>query len=220
MDEFSKDALIHVGMAEHVKADVLAGRSPVPVTFEYISMLAAEVVNFSEICAAIGAENAFALIYSIETAIDETLKGYSDICKVKYEQGQLLVTIGLSHANSKGKAHLPESTATLLCFAQDLQLALSEVQVPGAAQETFVEIKVGVHTGSVNGGLIGTTFPTYHLIGSAVSQTHLIATSSEPGFIQVTQAAKTALGETCAFFFEERGQVVVDGNEITCFYLD
>ena len=218
-DEFSTDNLTNVGIPDHIKTDVVAGNNPLPVKFDAISILSVEVVDFAETAVTIGAENAFKLLHSIEAAADDILKYSADLFKVKFNKGHLLVAAGLSHGNAKGTAHLHESTASLLGFAQELQAALGEHQIPGAAEGTFVEIKAGVHTGSVSGGLIGTTFPAYHLLGAAVAQTNLVAASSEPGFIQVTQAAKSALGESAAFSFEERGEVVVDGSKVTVFVL-
>jgi class 3 adenylate cyclase len=212
-------ALSNVLLPEHIKSDISMGNNPTPLKFEAITVFAVEIVGFAETSSAIGAENTFKLIHSIDETINKVAPKFSDIFKVQFDKGLLLGAAGLSKDNEKGTAHLPGTTESVFQFLQALQSELAEVAVPGAAEGTVVEIKAGVHTGPVVGGLIGTSFVAYHLIGATVAQTRLVAASSEPGHIQVAETSKASLGANDEFEFEERGIVEADGVKVNCYWL-
>ena len=71
-------------------------------------------------------------------------------------------------------------------------------------------IRIGVASGPVVTGIIGTHKFVYDVWGDTVNLASRLETTSEPNRIQISQATAEALGD--AFAIEERGEVELKGK--------
>lgn len=78
-----------------------------------------------------------------------------------------------------------------------------------AALPDQVEIRIGLHTGPAVAGVIGNKKLFYDVWGETVNTASRMESHAEPGRIQVTGAAKSALQDT--YGFEPRGAVQIKG---------
>ena len=79
-----------------------------------------------------------------------------------------------------------------------------------AAHGTSLAMRVGINTGPVVAGVIGTRKFSYDLWGDAVNTASRMESSGVPGRVQVSEA--TALLLRGRFALEERGAVAVKGK--------
>jgi class 3 adenylate cyclase len=77
-----------------------------------------------------------------------------------------------------------------------------------AGGETLA-VRIGIHTGPVVAGVIGKRKFAYDLWGETVNTASRMESHGLPGEIQVTAAARAALGE--AYQLEARGLIAVKG---------
>lgn len=215
----SDTGIITAMVPEHIRADIAVGNTPEAVKFESCPLASIEICNFNDICDSVGPVNMFKFVQSVEDTIDKTVAKYPGVFKVKFEKGILFAAAGLTSENMSGSKHIPSMTTVLIEFVQGIQSILSETTIPGAPEGTFVSSKAGVHTGAVTGGLVGTTFSTYHLFGTAVQICSQLSASSEPNCAQISSFSKDGLGET-EINFEERGNIDIEGfGKLTTFWL-
>ena len=73
-----------------------------------------------------------------------------------------------------------------------------------------IEISIGIHTGALVAGVIGTHKFVYDVWGDTVNTASRMESHGSAGKIQVTEDAKRALGDT--FQFESRGRVEIRGK--------
>lgn len=113
-------------------------------------------------------------------------------------------TIGDAYLAAAG---LPGTASEHVRAAAELTLAIrSAVEAAGAPWQ----IRIGLHSGPVTAGVIGTTKFVYDLWGDAVNVASRLETTAPPGRIQVSEAVAMALGNT--FELESRGEVDLKGK--------
>ena len=75
------------------------------------------------------------------------------------------------------------------------------------------QVRIGLHTGPVVAGVIGTSKFVYDLWGDAVNVASRLETTAPAGQIQVSAAVARALGD--AYVLEPRGAVELKGKGST-----
>lgn len=219
-DASTDSGLIKELMPDHIRADIAIGNTPEPAKFQSCPMACIEICRFNDICATAGPEGSFAFIKSAEDMIDQTLAKFPGLFKVKFEKGICIVAAGLSKENMIGDAHVAVCANGLCEFVQTIQNTMSNVRCPGSTESTYVETKAGVHVGPCTGGLIGTTYASYHLMGTSINVCKQMCATSEANCVQVSSMCKDGLGEESDFAFEERGNVEIEGfGKLTTFWM-
>ncbi|MGB1154602.1 MAG: adenylate/guanylate cyclase domain-containing protein, partial [Paracoccaceae bacterium] len=82
-----------------------------------------------------------------------------------------------------------------------------------------LQLRIGIHTGPVVAGVIGTKKPFYDVWGDTVNTAARLETYGTKGKIQVTSETKRILEDH--FDFEERGKVQIKGKgDLNLWYLE
>src|SRR5262249_35460207 len=136
---------------------------------------------------------------------------------------QLVERYGLEKIKTTGDAYMvvsgvpeprPGHAAAIARLALDMRDAVSAIS---ATSGRALAIRIGISAGPVVAGVVGTKMSFSAVWGDRVSGAGRMQSTSEPGKIQLSEAAYVRLREH--FLFEERGEMGVrgKGKMRTCF---
>jgi adenylate cyclase len=175
-------------------------------SFAEVTVLFADIVDFIELSAHISATDLVDMLNDIFSAFDR-LAEVHELEKIKTIGDAYMVVGGLPTPRSD---HV-EAVANM---ALDMQQEI--VHFKRENDEPF-SMRVGMHTGPVVAGVIGTKKFIYDLWGDTVNTASRMESLGMPGGIQVTEEVYSRLEGK--YLFEERGAVHIKGKGDVITYL-
>ena len=144
------------------------------------------------------------LLNSLYKLFDARIDRY-DVYKVETINDSYMVASGLPVKN--GNKHAAE----IGTMALDL-LAGSSVFVVPHRPEDKLQLRIGIHTGPVVSGVVGSKMPRYCLFGDTINTASRMETTGEPMKIHISMETKLLLDTLGRFHTEHRGLVDVKGK--------
>ena len=167
--------------------------------FESATVLFADIVDFTSLAARISPLELVNFLNEIFSKFDELTEKHN-LEKIKTIGDAYMVAGGLPVP----RADHAEAIANM---ALDMQDAIADFQ--SDTGESF-QIRIGINTGPVVAGVIGTKKFTYDLWGDTVNVASRMELQGLPGYIQVTAVVYEQLKD--GYVFEERGAIPVKGK--------
>ncbi len=175
--------------------------------FHDATILFADIVGFTPLSARLQPLELVNLLNDIFSQFD-TLAGDLQLEKIKTIGDAYMVAAGLPIPRADHAEAVAEMALSMQAVVKDYR---------NARGETF-QIRVGINTGAVVAGVIGTRKFIYDLWGDAVNLASRMESSGEPGRIQVTAVTYERLRDR--YHFESRGTVNVKGKgELEAYWL-
>jgi class 3 adenylate cyclase len=175
--------------------------------YEEASVLFADLVGFTEMTASQPAHETIELLNEIFSAFDQAVAARG-LEKIKTIGDCYMVAAGVPIPQ---KDHADQ----LLEFAKEMLEILREHNLRTGRK---LSLRIGLNTGPVVAGVIGSRKYTYDIWGDTVNVASRMESTGVPGRIQVTEAVAKAASDQ--FQFEERGLIEVKGKgEIRTFFL-
>jgi adenylate cyclase len=175
-----------------------AGEQLIADRYDDVAVVFSDFVGFTEISASLPAATLVSSLNALFSAFDASCAALG-VEKIK--------TIGDAYMAAAG---IPGTSTDHVRAAADLTLAMrAAVEAAGAPWQ----IRIGLHSGPVVAGVIGTSKFVYDLWGDAVNVASRLETAAPPGRIQVSEQVATALGD--AFEVEPRGEIELKGKGAT-----
>jgi class 3 adenylate cyclase len=176
-------------------------------SFPEVTVMFADIVGFTELAAQTDPIELVEILNVIFSEFDQLTEEHG-LEKIKTIGDAYMVVGGLPAAK-------PNHAEAIAAMALDIQSIISEY-----CQDTgqSLSIRVGINTGPVIAGIIGTKKFIYDLWGDTVNIASRMESHGIPGCIQVTEATYQRLKSQ--YLFEERGPVQVKGRgEMNCYLL-
>ncbi|HGG58036.1 MAG TPA: GAF domain-containing protein, partial [Nannocystis exedens] len=175
-----------------------AGERRIAESFDSVTVLFADLVGFTERAAATDPEVLVDLLGQVFTEFDAISDRFG-VEKIKTIGDAYMVVAGLPTPRSDHAEAMADTAVALL----------EAVARVGEMIGTTLEIRVGMHSGPVVAGIIGTRKFAYDLWGDTVNTASRMESHGVPGRIHVAESTYRALRDL--FRFEERGEVEVKG---------
>ena len=175
------------------------GRSLIAESFEDVTVLFADIVGFTELSARISPRELLESLNLIFSEFDRLTEQF-ELEKIK--------TIGDAYMAVGGvPTPRPDHAEAIAYMALEMLQAIGEVNVQ--TEQSF-NIRIGINTGPVIAGVIGTKKFIYDLWGDTVNTASRMEYHGIPGVIQVTETTRDRLQTT--FAFEPRGTIEIKGK--------
>ncbi len=175
--------------------------------FEKATILFADLVNFTQISTTMSATKLVYLLNEIFSSFDELTEKHG-LEKIKTIGDAYMVAGGIPIAR-------PDHAEASAEMALDMLVAIEELNVK--LEATF-DLRIGINSGPVVAGVIGTKKFIYDLWGNAVNTASRMESHGVPGRIQVSSYTYELLRDK--YEFEERGLVDIKGQgEMRTYFL-
>ena len=147
-----------------------------PQTFEGVSVLFSDFVNFTRISSTMSPGDLISELSQFFTEFDQAVEQYG--CeRIKTIGDAYLAVCGLPQAH-------PDHAARLLQVAKAM---LEAVNRHNQSSEQRWEIRIGLHCGTVVGGIVGTKKYIYDVFGDAINTASRMESNSHPMRINVSE---------------------------------
>ncbi len=182
------------------------GETTIADSFSDVTVMFADLVGFTKLSSHLSPAELVELLNRIFSAFDELADRYG-LEKIK--------TIGDAYMVVGGLPTPTENHAEAIAsMAIDIQAAIAKMRTKGGQQ---LSIRIGINSGPVEAGVIGTKKFTYDLWGDTVNIASRMESLGVPGGIQVTVATYERLRDK--YIFESRGVLQVKGKGDMMTYL-
>jgi class 3 adenylate cyclase/Tfp pilus assembly protein PilF len=173
--------------------------------FEKVSILFTDFKGFTQTSEKLGAEE---LVDEINTCFEI----FDKICQ-KYNI-EKIKTIGDSYMAAGG---LPvpseESVKNTVLAGIEMSESMNKLKQKRKSEgKSFFEMRVGIHTGAVIAGIVGTTKFQYDIWGDSVNIASRMETSGEVGKVNISKETYGIIHDDPDFNFHERGKVSTKGK--------
>jgi adenylate cyclase len=166
---------------------------------ENVTILFSDLVDFTSIAARLSPEETVSLLELIFCRFD-TLAARYGVEKIKTTGDGYMVAGGLTEGRTDNVVATAEMALEMLDIVEAARRAVGEP----------LQLRIGLHTGGLVAGVIGTYKFAYDVWGDAVNTAKRMETYSLPGRIHVSASTRVALGDR--FRFEPRGSLEVKGK--------
>lgn len=182
------------------------GETTIADSFSDVTVMFADLVGFTKLSTHLSPAELVELLNQIFSKFDELADRYG-LEKIK--------TIGDAYMVVGGLPTPSENHAEAIAsMAIDIQTAIAKMRTKGGQP---LSIRIGINTGPVEAGVIGTKKFTYDLWGDTVNIASRMESLGVPGGIQVTLTTYERLRDK--YIFEERGVLQVKGKGDMMTYL-
>lgn len=188
------------------------GQHTIADNFAEVTVLFADIVNFTRLSVALSPTDLVQLLNQIFSTFDRLVEQYG-LEKIKTIGDAYMAVGGLPTPRS-------DHAEAIASMALDMQQATAQFTIPrNASPDQYpLKIRIGINTGPVGAGVIGTTKFAYDLWGDTVNIASRMELHGLPGQIQVTSTTYDLLKDK--FNFQPRGTIKVKGKgEMATYFL-
>ena len=173
--------------------------------FPHVTVLFADIVDFTSLTMRVNPEEMIEWLNDVFSTFDDLANRYG-LEKIKTIGDAYMVAAGLP-------VERPDHVLAAAAMALDMRALAIGMRTPDG--EPF-HVRIGLDTGPVIAGVIGTAKFSYDLWGDTVNTASRMEAQGLPDRIQVTQAVFDTLREHCEL--EERGLIPVKGKGLMLTY--
>ncbi|XP_010782020.1 guanylate cyclase 2G, partial [Notothenia coriiceps] len=203
-EKIRADKLLSTMLPRIIADQLMAGKSVEPQSYSMVTVFFSDIVGFTSMCSVSSAMEVVTFLNDLYSLFDDVIKLY-DVYKVETIGDAYMVASGLPISN--GNQHALEISTMALHFLG----AIKVFKIHHMPNETLA-IRIGIHSGPVVAGVVGTTMPRYCLFGDTVNTASRMESNSLPLKIHISQCTADILFQAGSFELEERGAIEMKGK--------
>jgi adenylate cyclase len=194
----SRDLLCNL-LPRPIAERMLAGESAIAEVFDEVTVLFADIVDFTAMAEAMPPAALLTFLNALFTRFD-TLADLFGIEKIKTIGDAYMAVAGLP---LRRVDHVDAAAILALAFRDEA----AKFSMPDGRP---VRIRIGMHTGAVVAGVVGHGRLAYDLWGDVVNTASRMESHGVPGEVQISQAVRDRLGPD--FLVRARGLIDIKGK--------
>ncbi len=204
---FQSERLLINVLPQTIAQRLKAGTHTIADNSDQVSVLFADLVNFTEVSTYLSPKELVQLLNQIFSTFDQLVETYK-LEKIKTIGDAYMVAAGVPLPR-------PDHMQAIAHLALDMQTTIQHFIQPDG---TPFQLRIGINAGSVTAGVIGTSKFAYDLWGHTVNLASRMEETSLPGKIQVPRRLYEQLKNE--FILEPRGVIDVQGlGEVETYFL-
>ena len=193
------EKLLHNILPAAIATRLQGGEETIAEIFPEVTVSFSDIVGFTDLSAKLGPTGTVELLNTLFGAFDELAEKHQ-VEKIKTIGDCYMVVAGVPNRDPYHCQHIAE-------FALDAIKAVEEIS---ALSPLPIQMRMGIHTGTVAAGVVGRKKFSYDLWGDVVNVASRFETTSTPDKIHVSEAVRIRL--TDDFIFHDSGTVELKGK--------
>ena len=196
--EKSENLLLNI-LPEEIAERLKKGESNIATKHDNVTMLFADIVNFTPQSKDLNPNKLIVILNKIFSSFDDLSTKYK-IEKIKTIGDSYFAVSGLNDEAST-------SAINIIKMAKEMIQSVSNINKN--TTEMNIQIRIGIHSGSVVTGVIGKHKFAYDLWGAAVNMASRMESTSKPGKIHISDQVKILVKDK--FSYKRRKKIEVKG---------
>ncbi len=206
-DKKVSEAMLRNFLPDRIMSRLRNGECPIAEAVGEATVLFADIVGFTTMTHRMAPGHVVEMLSTVFNKLDE-ISDRTGIEKVKTIGDCYMAVAGVRSPSSHSAEAMAEFAIEALAFVRDYA---RENDIP-------VQLRIGMSTGSVVSGVIGTRVPIFDLWGGPVNDASRLQQECVPGAIQVAESTYWRLRNR--YEFEERGMLTLKhGEQINAYLL-
>lgn len=194
------DDLLYSMLPPSVANTLREGRSVVGDHYPQVTVLFCDIVDYTRAASDHSPLEVFELLGRLYTRFDALIERHP-VYKIETVGDCYVVAGGVPDPN-------PRHADAICDVALDMLEAVDGMALPTGAP---LQIRIGVNSGPVVAGVVGTKMPRFCLYGDTVNIASRMETTSQPMHVQISQSTH-ALIDPNRYRIEERGEIALKGR--------
>ncbi|CAJ0604150.1 unnamed protein product [Cylicocyclus nassatus] len=191
-------------LPRNIAEDLREGKQVSPVMHPCVSIMFGDICKFTELCESCIPVHVIDILQDLYSSFDQIVSKHN-VFKVENVGDNYLLVSGLDGCNN----HLEE-----ICNMSLELVKFIDNHTTKHRPDIKLRMKVGINSGAVASGLLGSSAPRFCLFGDTLNMTCQMAATSEPGQIQTMEGTARIIQTRYdnKFNVKERGLVDVKGK--------
>lgn len=203
VEEEKSHKMLKTMLPDSIIADMQSGNGFVVKYHDSVTILFSHVDNFDARIAPLLPQEVVRLLNTLFSKFDSIVDEFEQFGVYKIE------TIGDVYLMSAGAPNESTGHASIMCLvALEMRKVLKTLPT---FKTQPIELRIGLHSGSVIAGVVGVKYPRYRLMGDTVNTSSRMSTTCPTGKIQLSSTTYD-LANPQEFSFSFRGQIPVKGK--------
>ncbi|MCS6808596.1 MAG: adenylate/guanylate cyclase domain-containing protein [Bacteroidota bacterium] len=199
IEQAKADTLLLNILPPNIAARLKEGEENIADFFEDATVVFTDIVGFTNLASLVSATTIVKLLNMLFSRFDKLLD-YYPVEKIKTIGDSYMIASGIPTPRAD---HAVQAAAFTFAMQNELQRFVAETGYP-------VSMRIGIHSGPVVAGIIGTRKFVYDLWGDTVNIASRMESHGQPGKIHCSEAVYERLCDI--YEFERRGAIDIKGK--------
>uniref|UniRef100_A0A7E4W5X2 guanylate cyclase n=1 Tax=Panagrellus redivivus TaxID=6233 RepID=A0A7E4W5X2_PANRE len=201
--------LLHQLLPPTVADQLIAGHAVQAESYDWVTIYFSDIVGFTALSSKSTPMQVVTLLNDLYLAFDSVVDNFK-VYKVETIGDAYMVVSGLPERREDHASQIAQMSLALLQKVKNFVIRHRPSEQ--------LKLRIGMHSGSVVAGVVGSKMPRYTLFGDCVNTSSRMESNGLPLRIHVSKATKEILSKDPDFHLELRGEIEMKGKGLQTTY--
>ncbi|ESP04584.1 hypothetical protein LOTGIDRAFT_63120, partial [Lottia gigantea] len=192
--------LLNQMLPKHIATTVVQDEPVTPEKFDSITVLVSNIQGFTQLASRSSPTQVVEMLMSLNELFESRIEKY-DVHKIERQGDAHMVVSGLPIRN--GVQHASE----ISLMALDLTDSVNHLKIPHLPG-TKLKLRIGIHSGPVVAGIVGTSLPRFSLIGDTITVATRMEVLGKADRVHISSATHELLAALAGFTTQIRNDFI------------